>query len=214
MPKLTQKELTTTTKIVTSEDGLKTFSITREIKGFKGEHAIFILLYPTRTANNCYVDDSTNTHLTKHMQEMGLNSYTIVNLFSTVTQSRLSMRGLEVDEENMAFLREQIFSKIKDDKTKVVVAWGNSQQNSPVVCNAKQRILELWTETHSGSPLYQLVAEGMKLDGSGTHPLFMGIRYSNSEWKLKPYPVKKILKELQDRAKKKEKTIKEGEDQE
>lgn len=200
MQKFTQKEITAITRITTSADNTKTFSITREIKGLKGEHAIFILFYPTRNTANCYMDDSTSTHLTKHMEEMKLNSYTIVNLFSTVTQSRLSMRGLEVDEENMTFLKEQIFSKLKDGKTKVVVAWGNSQQNSPVVYKSKQRILELWKETCPDTSLYQIEASGMKNQTSGTHPLFLGIRYSNAKWILKPYPLEnalKIIKELQ-----------------
>lgn len=39
MPKLAQKEITTTTKIVTSEDGTETFSITRSIPKMEGEHA-------------------------------------------------------------------------------------------------------------------------------------------------------------------------------
>lgn len=196
MPKLAQKEITTTTKIVTSEDGTKTFSITRSVPGMEGEHAVFILLYPTRNAGNCFIDDSTNTHLMNHMKELGLQSYTIVNLFATVTQSRLSLKGLQTDEENLIFLKEQIFLKMKGEKEKVVIAWGNSHLNSPVVGRSKQRILELWEETKPGSTLYQMTAEGMKNDNPAVHPLFLGIRYSNSVWKLKTYPHKKILKEL------------------
>lgn len=132
MPKLAQKEITTTTKIVTSEDGTETFSITRSIPKMEGEHAVFILLYPTRNAENCFIDDSTNTHLMNHMEELGLNSYTIVNLFATVTQSRLSLKGLQINEENLIFIKEQIFLKMQKDKKKVVIAWGNSNLNSPV----------------------------------------------------------------------------------
>lgn len=196
MPKLAQKEITTVTKITTSEDGTKTFSITRSVPGMVGEHAVFILLYPTRNAGNCFIDDSTNTHLMNHMGELGLQSYTIVNLFATVTQSRLSLKGLQIDEENLTFLKEQIFLKMQGDKEKVVIAWGNSHLNSPVVGKSKQRILELWEKTQPGSTLYQLTVESMKKDNTAVHPLFLGIRYSNSVWKLKTYPHKKFLKEL------------------
>lgn len=204
MPKLTQKELTTTTKIVTSEDGLKTFSITRVVPGMEGVHAVFILLYPTRNTGNCFVDDSTNTHLMTHMGELGLKSYTIVNLFATVTQSRLSLKGLQIDEENLIFLKEQIFLKLKGDKEKVVIAWGNSHLNSPVVVRSKQRILELWEETQPGGILYQLTTEGMKKENLGIHPLFLGIRHSNSVWKLKTYPYKRVLKEFIEQEKQKQ----------
>lgn len=203
MPKLSQKETSTTTKITTSPDGAKTFQITKEVQGLQGGHAVFILLYPTRTAENHYIDDSTNTHLMKHLEEMELNSYSIVNLFATVTQSRLSMRGLTVDEENMTFLKEQVFAKLQEGNTKVVVAWGNSQQNSPVVVRSKQRILELWEETQPGGILYQLTAEGMKKENLGSHPLFLGIRHSNSVWKLKTYPYKRVLKEFIEQEKQK-----------
>lgn len=144
MPKLTQKEMTTTTKVVTSEDGTKTFSITRSVPEMEGEHAVFILLYPTRNSRNCFIDDSTNTHLMTHMEELGLKSYTIVNLFATVTQSRLSLRGLQIDEENLIFLKEQIFSKMKREKEKVVIAWGNSHLNSPLVSRSNRYSNSVW----------------------------------------------------------------------
>lgn len=90
-----------------------------------------------------YIEDSTNNHLLNHLDDLGLRSYTIVNLFSKVTQSRLSLSGLDLDKENMVFIQERIFKNLTDD-SKVVIAWGNTQQNSPVVMKSKQRILELW----------------------------------------------------------------------
>ena len=143
MINLVQIEASVNTKIVTSEDGAKTFSITKTVEGIEGSHAYFILFYPTRTAKNCYIEDSTNNHLLNHLEELGLNGYTIINLFSKVTQSRLSLAELEVDEGNMEFIQEQVFSNRSDD-AKVVIAWGNTQQGSPVIMKSKQRILELW----------------------------------------------------------------------
>lgn len=197
MPKLKQNELHTITKIVTSMDDEKTFSYTKEIQGVKGEHAIFIMLYPTRNAENFHVEDSTSMHIQNHIRELGLGSYMIVNLFSAVTKSRLSTRGLAVDEENLIYLKEHVLSKIEADNTKVIVAWGNSHLTSHAVNQSKKRLLEMWEELHQGKPLYQLTADGMDKDNYGVHPLYMGIRYNNAEWTLSSYPLKKILKELQ-----------------
>ena len=195
MANLIQKEASVKTTILASEDGTKTFSITKEVEGIEGGHAYFILLYPTRTADNCYIEDSTNNHLLNHLDDLGLRSYTIVNLFSKVTQSRLSLSGLTLDEENMVFIQERIFKNLTDD-SKVVIAWGNTQQNSPVVMKSKQRILELWDVEQPQGTLYQLTVEGLTKDNLGVHPLYMGIRHSQGFWKLTAYPHKRVLKEI------------------
>lgn len=183
MKNLVKTEIAVKTEILSSEDGNRTYSIKKEITGIAGSHAYFILLYPTRTQENCYVEDSTNNHLLNHLAELGLNSYTIINLFAQVTQSRLSLAGLTVDEENMNYIKETVFSSLTDD-SKVVIAWGNSQQNSPVICQSKQRILELWESEQPSRPLYQLTADGMKNDNIGVHPIFLEIRHNQSYWKL------------------------------
>lgn len=198
-----ETELSVTTRILASKDGSKTFSITKEVEGIEGSQAYFILLYPTRTKENCYIEDSTNNHILEHLEELGFNSYTVINLLSQVTQSRLSLSGLSVDEENMQYIQEEIFSKLSDD-AKVVIAWGNTQQNSPVICQSKQRILEIWESEQPSRPLYQLTAEGMKKDSIGVHPLFLGIHHKYSKWKIMEYPHKKVMKELDAQMKAKE----------
>ena len=62
---------------------------------------------------------------------------------------------------------------------------------------SKQKVLERWITLHSGEKLYQLAADGMDKDSYGVHPLYMGIRYSNAEWKLSVFPVKKVLEQFQ-----------------
>lgn len=195
MANLIQKEASVKTTILASEDGKRTFSITKEVEGIEGGHAYFILLYPTRTADNCYIEDSTNNHLLNHLDDLGLRSYTIVNLFSKVTQSRLSLSGLALDEENMVFIQERIFKNLTDD-SKVVIAWGNTQQNSPVIMKSKQRILELWEVEQPQGTLYQLTVDGLTKDNLAVHPLYMGIRHSQGFWKLTAYPHKRVLKEI------------------
>lgn len=195
MANLIRTEMAVKTSILSSEDGARTFSITKEVEGIEGGHAYFILLYPTRTADNAYIEDSTNNHLLNHLDDLGLKSYTVINLFSKVTQSRLSLSGLSLDEENMVFIQEQVFKKLPED-SKVVVAWGNTQQNSPVICRSKQRILELWEVERPSETLYQLTVDGLTKDNIGVHPLYMGIRYSQGFWKLTSYPHKRVLKEI------------------
>lgn len=195
MANLIQTETAVKTSILSSEDGTQTFSITKEVEGIQGGHAYFILLYPTRTAKNCYIEDSTNNHLLSHMDDLGLRSYTIVNLFSKVTQSRLSLSGLSLDEENMVFIQERVFKNLPED-SKVVIAWGNTQQNSPVICRSKQRILELWDVEQPSGTLCQLTVDGLTKDNLGVHPLYLGIRHSQGFWKLTSYPHKRVLKEM------------------
>lgn len=197
MKNLIKTEIAVKTEILSSKDGNKTFSITKEVEGVEGGQAYFILLYPTRTGENCYVEDSTNSHILEHLTELGFHSYTVLNLFSQVTQSRLSLAGLTVDEENMQFIQEEIFPKLPDD-AKVVIAWGNSQQTSPVIRESKLRILEIWESKQPSRPLYQLAVDGMKNDNVGVHPLFLGIRHKYSQWKVVEYPHKKVMEELKE----------------
>ena len=69
MKNLVTTEIAVKTEILSSEDGNRTYRITKEITGIPGSHAYFILLYPTRTQENYYVEDSTNNHLLNHLVE-------------------------------------------------------------------------------------------------------------------------------------------------
>lgn len=196
MPKLKQNEMHMITRIVTSENGEKTFSYTKELQGVDGDRAILIMLYPTRNTDNYHVEDSTSMHIQDHMRELGLSSYTVVNLFGAVTKSRLSVRGLVEDEENLIYIKEQVLSKISGDDTKFIIAWGNSHLTSHAVNQAKRRFLELWMEVHPKKTLYQLTTDGLEKGTIGTHPLYLGIRHSSATWKLETYPIEKEFSKL------------------
>lgn len=196
MDKLKEKTITMTTTLLASNDNKNTYAYSKELVGLTGKHGIFILLYPTRDEDNFYVEDMTNVHVLNHMMEFGLTSYTVVNLFSQVTKSRLSTRGLRVDDDNLQYIEKEIFGKMNMEDTIVVIAWGNSHQTSRAVNQSKQRILEYWLEHFPNEKLYQLATKGME-PNTGIHPLFMGIRYGNAIWSLEPYPTKKILRNLQ-----------------
>lgn len=196
MKKLVEKEILLKTSIKASPDGARTYSLGKSLESLEGGKGIFILLYPTRTMENLHVEDSTNVHLLNHMKELGLKEYVIVNLFSTVTQSKLSTRGLTLDTENLNYIKESIFRGLRNQTDKVIIAWGNSHQTSRVVNRAKLEVLKMWEEIHGDGTLYQLAAEGLGTENVGVHPLYMGIRYANAIWKLELYPTEKAMAEL------------------
>lgn len=199
MEKTVKREIQATSKIVTSEDGKYTYFYTKELNGMEGKNGIFIMLYPTRNQENFFGEDSTNVHIQNHMRELGLKSYSVVNLFSKVTATRLSTRGLLVDTDNLEFLENEIFEQVNTEDTEVIIAWGNSHLTSKAVNTAKKRILEIWTKIHPAVALKQIVTDGLPKEVSGVHPLYMGIRYSNAKWRLGTFPTKRELQILAER---------------
>lgn len=199
MEKIVEKELHTTTKLVTSADGKKTYRYTKELENAEGRQGIFIMMYPTRNEENFFVDDSTNVHIQNHIRDLGLKSYTVVNLFSKVTATRLSTRGLLPDDDNLEYLENEVFAKTDIAETDVIIAWGNSNQTSHTVNTVKKKVLKMWTSYHPENTLKQITAEGMPKEVAGAHPLYMGIRFNNAKWKLETYPYKKELKKLSER---------------
>lgn len=210
MKKIIEKEIHTTIKIKASEDGTHAYSYTKEFTNMDGKSGIFIMLYPTRNQDNFFVDDSTNMHIQNHITELGLKSYTVVNLFSTVTSSRLSTKGLLLDTENLEFLDKEIFSEINTDTTEVIIAWGNSHLTSKAVNTMKKQVLELWFKRHGTVALKQLTTDKLPKETAGAHPLYMGIRFNNSNWKLGMFPTKKELKTLSEKEKTSSKKVKQN----
>ena len=51
------------TTLVTSDDGVYTYSITKTLEDVEGDKAIIVLLYPTRTKENINGNDTTVSHL-------------------------------------------------------------------------------------------------------------------------------------------------------
>ena len=121
MQKLKEKESILSTKLTASTDGSSTYSIVKTIDGASaGGKGIFVLLYPTRNLDNLHVEDFTNVHILNHMQELGLGGYVIVNLFSTVTQTKLSTRGIALDTDNLNYIRDKVFKEVDESKDKVM----------------------------------------------------------------------------------------------
>lgn len=176
------------TEIVTSDDGLHTYELTKRLVGCEGEYGYLISLYPTRSEENVFANDVTTNHLVSHMQELGIAKLNIINLFSrTVT----SQRGLAIDEDNMEYIEELM--QTEDFKScKFIVAWGNSMQNSQAVAESKVRILNMFLKYCPKNKLYQLTTLDGRIDSTIVpHPLFLGIRANDSIWGLKEFKIKK-----------------------
>ena len=176
------------TRIVVSDDGHNTYRLTKRLGGVEGDSAYIISLYPTRSEDNIFANDSTTNHIVSHMQELNIAQLSIINLFSrTVT----SQRGLTVDEENMEYI-EELMQTEEFKSCKFIIAWGNSMQNSQAVAESKVRILNMFLKYCPKNKLYQLTTLDGRIDSTiAPHPLFLGIRASDSVWGLQEFKIKK-----------------------
>lgn len=159
MENLKEMSIHSTTSLTASENGEHTYAFTKDFEELNGKRGVLILLYPTRTEENYHVEDSTTIHIMKHMKQLGLKSYTIVNLFSHVVRKRLSTRGLTIDEKNLQFIKTEIFEKYDSEKDIVIIAWGNSHETSQAVNDAKKKVLEMWSELYPSETFYVLIGK-------------------------------------------------------
>ena len=84
----------------------------------------------------------------------------------------------------------------KYKNAKVIIGWGSSMSKCATVIASKKRILAM-VASREDKQLWQL---GCKEDGAteNIHPLFMGIRYSNSKWFLRKYDIPEELRISED----------------
>ena len=178
-------EITGTLKTTIIADDSKdhVYRIIREFDT-DGDEAILLTLYPTLTEPNTF--DLSSMHLMNHASDEGMNLKKVhfVYLFSKVVHSKLSTKGLTVDEENMNYLRD-IISQLKD--AKIIIAYGSSMEKCQAVIESKVRIFRMIKELRPDDALWQIGADG--LEEESPHILFCGIRCHNIPWKLRHYVV-------------------------
>ena len=126
-------------------------------------------------------------HLTRHMAEMKLNRILIINLFSSVCRSRLSTRGIKVDENNLRNIEKIITEKKKEHNAKLILAWGTSMSNCKAARETKKRIIEFYNSSYPDEIIYNFITSDDKINKVATHPLYLGIRGNNSKWGLGEY---------------------------
>ena len=183
------------TEIVCSEDNKHTYEVVKRYKDTIGEKAYIVLLYPTRTADNIWSDDSTLNHLAAHMRELGLNEIRIVNLFSTVVAGKMSAKGLQVDEDNLKYIENIMRNKSFSDY-KFIVAWGTSMATSYACQKSKVEIFNMFKKYKPKEKIYQLSTNDDNITVDFAHPLFLGIRAKNKIWELEAVKIKQSMLEF------------------
>jgi Protein of unknown function (DUF1643). len=212
--KLEKKVSTMTTTVIGTESN--TYEIIREIKGMEdGEEAYIIQLYPTVSIQSAERIDSTAQHLINKMLEMKWKKVHLLNLYSMVAHQKPKAGDLKnVDKENLAYIRKILSSA--DAKAKVIIGWGNSLQSNKSANESKLVLLEGLAGVQGKRKLWQIVTDGMDIELTGTHILFLGLRYAGCVWTLTEYPAKtemdKLTKALVKSAGKAKKEIKKKEE--
>lgn len=182
------------TELICSVDGKNTYEIIKRINGADGDIGILVMLFPTRNGDNIDGEDSTLNHLVTHMKDFNFKEIRIINLFSKVVNSRISSRGLQVDEDNMKFIQDVILADKDLNKHKFIVAWGNSMESSKAVNESKKKIIEMYLNKIPKGKIEQIVCPQRQIVDGASHPLFLGIRAKTSKWSLMQFDTKEILK--------------------
>ena len=182
------------TELVCSEDGKNTYEIIKRLKDTDGDIGIIVMLFPTRNGENIDSDDNTINHLVSHMKDFSFKEIRIINLFSKVVNSRISSRGLQMDEDNMKFIEDVILADKDLSKHKFIVAWGNSMESSKAVNESKKKIIDMYLKKIPKGKVEQIVCPQRQIVSGASHPLFLGIRAKTSKWSLMQFDTKENLK--------------------
>lgn len=183
---------------VGTDDGRNTFEIRRKW-GEEGKKSLVIELYPTLTTDKCGNMDISTMHLLNHAGDFGWNEIRIVNLYSKVFSTKPSVSQLTDNDSNLSYI-EAILEEDGIRDYDIVVAWGNSLVTHTKTIHAKVDLLSMIKEKKLVSQVKCIVTDNF--DNYGIHPLYLGLRYTSAVWKLKKYPVEKMLAELQGEKKK------------
>ena len=178
---------------VGSDDGGNTYEIRRKWAE-KGKKALVIELYPTLTADKCGSMDVSTMHLMNHVKELGWSEVRIVNLYSRVFSEKPTVSQLSEDDNNLSYI-EEILEEQDMKGYDIVIAWGNTLISHRQTIQAKTDLLTMMKDKGLSKQLKCIVTDNMKADG--VHPLYLGLRHSKDVWRLQPYPLETVLKELE-----------------
>ena len=183
---------------VGSDDGINTYEIRRKWAE-KGKKALVIELYPTLTADQCGNMDVSTMHLMNHVQELGWGEVRIVNLYSKVFSEKPTVSQLSEDDNNLSYI-EEILEEQDIGGYDIVIAWGNTLISHRQTIQAKTDLLNMIKEKGLAEQVKCIVTDNLKADG--VHPLYLGLRHSKDVWSLQPFPLEKVLDELESMEKK------------
>ena len=183
---------------VGSDDGRSTYEIHRKWAE-KGKKALVIELYPTLTADKCGSMDVSTMHLMNHVQELGWSEVRIVNLYSRVFSEKPTVSRLSADDNNLSYI-EEILEEQDIGGYDIVIAWGNTLISHRQTIQAKTDLLNMIKEKGLAEQVKCIVTDNLKADG--VHLLYLGLRHSKDVWRLQPFPLEKVLDELESMEKK------------
>lgn len=81
-----------------------------------------------------------------------------------------------------------------------MIAWGNTLISHRQTIQAKTDLLNMIKEKGLAEQVKCIVTDNLKADG--VHPLYLGLRHSKDVWSLQPFPLEKVLDELESMEKK------------
>lgn len=183
--KITEGILKTT--IVHDEQNEHTYEIKRVFEGAEGDDIILLQLFPTLGEGDEFTMDSTTLHMINHFRELNIGSIRFINLFSKQCKARLSTRNVILDEQNIKYI-EEIMKEKSFKNSKFIVAFGSSMDSSVVATQTKFIICQMFKKYNPNGKMYQITTDGLsQKNNSAVHVLYLGIRYSNSVWRLTEY---------------------------
>ena len=187
--KLRTTETSITTKIISNEEGDKTFEIRKYIPSIDGRTAVLIMLYPGIGYRDILKCDDTTQNILNHCDELGIDDLRIMNIFSKVCKAKPSTRNIQVDSENLTYL-ENVMKEEGAANYIWGVCWGSSMQTCLAVNETKKQLLLSIKSLLPTVKLKQLTVDGLQTQSDGAvHPLYLGIRHGNKTWRLEDYEV-------------------------
>ena len=177
-----------------SEDGRETYEV-RRVWDSKAKKALVLELYPTISTKNSMNLDTSTLHLLNHCKELGWGEIRIVNLYPYVFSNKPTVKDLHESVENIEYIRDILTSKDIDEYD-IVIAYGSSLSSHACTEHIKRNILMMLKEYKLDTQVKHIVTPSMDTKAQmGTHPLFLGLRYSSQVWELEPFPLKAALEQ-------------------
>lgn len=187
------EKMTLVTEITGSDDGKKTYEIMRKWSD-KGKKAVVIELYPGIGTETIQKMDLSYMHLNNHLAELEVGEVHIVNLFSTVFDYKPLAKYLAEDTENIEYIQKLCLRK---DIDYILIAYGSTLGNHQVARMIKTRLLKFLMEKKLEKKVKHLVVEYLDTNQQiGTHPLYLGLRFSKEQWFIEDFPLKYAYEEL------------------
>ncbi len=167
----------------------------------KRKKGLVIEIYPTVSITNVMNSDLSTLHLMNHVKDFNWGNVRIVNLYSTVYNSKPLVKTLDTDTSNIKYILN-ILSSPDIAEYDIVVAWGSSLASNKKTIERKLVLLSAMKEKKLSKQVKYIEAEGMdKNVPAGAHPLFLGLHYAKEQWKLRTYPVTDKVAELKKKLK-------------